>query len=138
VGGYFRFLDPIYRGDYPAVMRKNVGNRLPVFTPQELALLKGSLDFIGLNHYTSRWISSGHLPEDSLLSDNWQDQGLQAFGTRSLLLQILGSLVHEFETGLLFNYFLTRILLGAAVEQNGTQIGDQVHISSCLLINPRF
>nr|PNR45839.1 hypothetical protein PHYPA_015610 [Physcomitrium patens] len=70
------FLDPIYRGDYPAVMRTNVGNRLPEFTADELALLKGSLDFIGLNHYTSRFISSGSGPGNALTSDHWQDQGI--------------------------------------------------------------
>lgn len=43
------FLDPIFFGDYPASMREIVGSRLPVFTDEELAKVKGSLDFIGLN-----------------------------------------------------------------------------------------
>ncbi|CAM6127611.1 unnamed protein product [Calypogeia fissa] len=56
------FLDPLFFGDYPAVMRLNVGSRLPKFSADETALLKGSLDFIGLNHYTSRWATTGPGP----------------------------------------------------------------------------
>ena len=47
------FADPVYFGDYPQVMRTNVGDRLPRFTEEERALLKGSSDFFGLNHYTT-------------------------------------------------------------------------------------
>ncbi|XP_024372566.1 beta-glucosidase 42 isoform X3 [Physcomitrium patens] len=77
------FLDPIYRGDYPAIMRTHVGARLPVFTADEVALLKGSLDFIGLNHYSSRWISNGVRVENSLNSDNWNDQAIESSVTRN-------------------------------------------------------
>ncbi|KAG0611025.1 hypothetical protein M758_7G108700 [Ceratodon purpureus] len=59
-------LDPIYFGDYPAVMRKNVGDRLPVFTRDEIALLNGSVDFVGVNHYSSRFISDGFDPQSPL------------------------------------------------------------------------
>ncbi|XP_021718408.1 beta-glucosidase 6-like isoform X2 [Chenopodium quinoa] len=47
------FLDPLMFGDYPASMRQRVGDRLPKFTAAESALLKGSLDFVGINHYTT-------------------------------------------------------------------------------------
>ncbi|XP_021867248.2 beta-glucosidase 40 isoform X1 [Spinacia oleracea] len=47
------FLDPLMFGDYPSSMRQRVGNRLPIFTARESALLKGSLDFVGINHYTT-------------------------------------------------------------------------------------
>ncbi|MDQ8184684.1 GH1 family beta-glucosidase [Pelagicoccus sp. SDUM812002] len=47
------FADPVYFGDYPAVMRERVGDRLPQFTAEDAALLKGSSDFFGLNHYTT-------------------------------------------------------------------------------------
>ena len=33
--------------------------KLPVFTDDELALLKGSLDFVGVNQYSSRYIAHG-------------------------------------------------------------------------------
>lgn len=47
------FADPIYFGDYPASMRATCGARLPTFTPEEAALLKGSNDFFGLNSYST-------------------------------------------------------------------------------------
>lgn len=47
------FLNPLMFGDYPSSMRNRVGNRLPKFTSSEAALLKGSLDFVGINHYTT-------------------------------------------------------------------------------------
>lgn len=48
-----RFLDPLMFGDYPSSMRSRVGSRLPVFTGSQSALVKGSLDFVGINHYTT-------------------------------------------------------------------------------------
>ncbi|KAM5552531.1 hypothetical protein ABKV19_027070 [Rosa sericea] len=47
------FADPIFHGDYPKVMRSLVGNRLPKFTEAESKQIKGSLDFLGLNYYTT-------------------------------------------------------------------------------------
>jgi len=49
------FLDPVFAGDYPESMRKAVGSRLPEFTTEEKAYLKGSVDYIAINHYTSRY-----------------------------------------------------------------------------------
>ena len=47
------FADPIYRGEYPEVMRKRVADRLPHFSDRDKALLVNSTDFFGLNHYTT-------------------------------------------------------------------------------------
>jgi beta-glucosidase len=49
------FADPIYFGDYPAVMRERVGDRLPHFGDRDRSLLKNSVDFFGLNHYTTMY-----------------------------------------------------------------------------------
>ena len=49
------FADPIYKGDYPAVMKQRLGNLLPAFTDEEKKLVKGSSDFFGLNHYTTMY-----------------------------------------------------------------------------------
>ncbi len=51
------FADPIYKGDYPKVMRELVGDRLPQFTEEDRKLIKGSSDFFGLNHYTTMYAS---------------------------------------------------------------------------------
>jgi beta-galactosidase len=47
------FADPVYKGDYPASMKERLGDRLPTFTTEEKAMIKGSSDFFGLNHYTT-------------------------------------------------------------------------------------
>ena len=49
--------DPIFgaAGDYPAAMRELVGDALPVFTAEQKALIQGSADFYGLNHYGTGW-----------------------------------------------------------------------------------
>ncbi|MEO0526283.1 MAG: GH1 family beta-glucosidase [Bacteroidota bacterium] len=47
------FTDPIYFGDYPAVMRERLGDRLPQFSAEDQEMLIGSSDFFGLNHYST-------------------------------------------------------------------------------------
>lgn len=58
------FLDPIFCGDYPATMRQRLGDRLPKFSEADKELLRKSLDFVGLNHYTSRFIAHSDKPEE--------------------------------------------------------------------------
>ena len=55
---YGWFTDPVVFGDYPAVMRERLGARLPHFSPEDQARLKGSVDFLGLNHYTTHFASA--------------------------------------------------------------------------------
>lgn len=57
--------DPIWLGDYPQSMKDSLGSLLPAFTDSEKKLLKGSYDFFGLNHYTSRYISSAPITRDN-------------------------------------------------------------------------
>lgn len=44
---------PIYKRDYPELMRYRIGERIQPFTEAELDLLEGSADFFGINYYTS-------------------------------------------------------------------------------------
>ncbi|KAJ3182317.1 hypothetical protein HDU87_008479 [Geranomyces variabilis] len=52
------FAAPIWLGDYPEVMRRELGDLLPAFTAQELNDLKGSADFLAFDAYTSQWASA--------------------------------------------------------------------------------
>ncbi|KAF7822748.1 beta-glucosidase 18-like protein [Senna tora] len=46
-------LDPLVFGEYPTEMRHILGNQLPSFSDKEKSLIKGSLDFLGINHYST-------------------------------------------------------------------------------------
>ncbi|XP_052623528.1 LOW QUALITY PROTEIN: beta-glucosidase 18 [Lactuca sativa] len=48
-----RVLDPLIYGDYPQEMHEYLGNQLPKFSIHEKYILKNSIDFIGINHYSS-------------------------------------------------------------------------------------
>jgi beta-glucosidase len=52
-------------------MRKQLGNRLPEFTPEEIALVKGSNDFYGMNHYCANYIKhkEGEADPDDFLGN---------------------------------------------------------------------
>ncbi|KUI65446.1 Beta-glucosidase 1B [Cytospora mali] len=65
------FADPIYFGRYPDSMRRQLGDRLPEWTDEEVALVKGSNDFYGMNHYTANYIrhKTGTPPEDDFLGN---------------------------------------------------------------------
>ncbi|KAK7137503.1 hypothetical protein R3I94_013222 [Phoxinus phoxinus] len=86
-----RFLDPVFEGR---------GNALIGFTDDEREELKGALDFIALNHFTTHLVSPLHNPNPptpqnqdhrfSLMSDpNWQvsqrGQALVPWGLRRVL-----------------------------------------------------
>jgi beta-glucosidase len=71
-----RFSDPLFFGDYPTTMRLRVGKRLPRFTTSEADLEKGSLDFVGINHYTTFYTKEDHSTIIKyLLNDTLTDSG---------------------------------------------------------------
>lgn len=57
------FADPIYLGHYPASMKEMLGSRLPTFTRDELALVKDSSEFYGMNTYTTNMTRVGGTDE---------------------------------------------------------------------------
>ncbi|KAJ8898626.1 hypothetical protein K2173_004239 [Erythroxylum novogranatense] len=48
---------PLVFGNYPDIMKKLVGSRLPSFSPDESKLVKGSIDFLGFIHYGGFYIN---------------------------------------------------------------------------------
>ena len=61
------FADPVFQGKYPDIMVDLVGDRLPSFTVKEKERLKNSIDYIGINHYTSVYVTKGVNPDLSML-----------------------------------------------------------------------
>ncbi|KAJ4969590.1 hypothetical protein NE237_002689 [Protea cynaroides] len=49
------FMSPLTYGYYPRTMRTLVGDRLPEFSKNQSLMVKGSLDFLGLNYYTANY-----------------------------------------------------------------------------------
>ncbi|EOX96757.1 Vicianin hydrolase, putative [Theobroma cacao] len=52
------FVRPITFGDYPKSMRSAVGSRLPKFSEAQSKMLKGSLDFLGVNYCTTNYVEN--------------------------------------------------------------------------------
>ncbi|KAL0725268.1 hypothetical protein Bca4012_039867 [Brassica carinata] len=72
-------LEPLVFGDYPDVMKRVVGSRLPVFTEEESEQVKGSSDFVGVIHYTTLYVTESR-PTPSILPSNQEfstDMGVQ-------------------------------------------------------------
>ena len=65
------FVSPLVFGDYPDVIKES----LPVFSDQEKQLLKGSLDFFALNHYTSYRVTLSNnfepMPDSIPTASSW-------------------------------------------------------------------
>ncbi|XP_055011909.1 LOW QUALITY PROTEIN: lactase-like b [Boleophthalmus pectinirostris] len=66
------FATPLFHGDYPQVMKDFIGrrsvqeglgsSRLPTFSPQEKSYIKGTCDFLGVGHFTTRYVTHKNHP----------------------------------------------------------------------------
>ncbi|KAI0942829.1 Beta-glucosidase 1B [Taiwanofungus camphoratus] len=57
--GIYAMKDPIYLGQYPEYLKAMLGDRLPVFTREELMVVKDSSEFYGMNTYTTNLCKAG-------------------------------------------------------------------------------
>ncbi|XP_024012822.1 beta-glucosidase 10 isoform X1 [Eutrema salsugineum] len=62
-------LKPLVYGEYPDVMKKTLGSRLPVFSEEETEQVKGSSDFFGIIHYMTVYVTNSK-PSPSLPPSN--------------------------------------------------------------------
>ncbi|WWD18288.1 hypothetical protein CI109_102738 [Kwoniella shandongensis] len=51
------YADPIFYGRFPDSLMEYYGEHAPSFTEEEWKLVKGSTDFLGLNHYGTSWVT---------------------------------------------------------------------------------
>ncbi|XP_039113976.1 beta-glucosidase 25 isoform X2 [Dioscorea cayenensis subsp. rotundata] len=71
------FLEPLLFGQYPRSMQDLVGSRLPTFTAEMSKLLAGSLDFLGINHYTTLYARNDRTRIwKRILDDAYTDAGV--------------------------------------------------------------
>lgn len=47
-------------------MQEIVGERLPKFTREEVKMVKGSIDFVGINHYTTYYVYDPHKTKQNI------------------------------------------------------------------------
>lgn len=69
-----RHLDSTMFGDYPQRMKDVVGHRLPRFSREQMAKLKNSADFVGINYYSSRFSNYVEKPDPS--KPSWMQDAL--------------------------------------------------------------
>ncbi|KAL9295891.1 putative beta-glucosidase [Arabidopsis thaliana] len=55
-------LKPLVVGDYPDIMKRTLGSRLPVFSEEESKQVKGSSDFVGVVHYNTFYVTNRPAP----------------------------------------------------------------------------
>ncbi|KAJ9174419.1 hypothetical protein P3X46_013064 [Hevea brasiliensis] len=73
------FANPVTYGDYPQVMKSLVGDRLPKFTKEQSDLLKGSLDFLGVNYYTTNYVANN--PAANNVNQSWSSDSQTILST---------------------------------------------------------
>eukprot|EP00980_Cylindrotheca_fusiformis_P003968 scaffold874_cov126-Cylindrotheca_fusiformis.AAC.1 len=74
---YAWLTDPFFFGDYPSQMKERLGDRLPSFSAQERVELIGSLDFMGLNHYSTMYAQEPKsAKENSEFDGYWSDMNV--------------------------------------------------------------
>ncbi|CAI0414991.1 unnamed protein product [Linum tenue] len=71
------FMDPLATGNYPRSMRAIMKKQLPKFSKEESKMLKGSFDFVGLNYYTTFYVSNAP-PSNPLFSSSTTDSRTNA------------------------------------------------------------
>ncbi|XP_010910029.1 beta-glucosidase 25 isoform X2 [Elaeis guineensis] len=64
------FLDPLIFGHYPRSMQNIVGSRLPNITSKMSKSLAGTLDFVGINHYTTLYVRNDRIRIWNLVLDD--------------------------------------------------------------------
>jgi beta-glucosidase len=74
-----RVLNPLVFGEYPQVMKKNAGSRIPTFTSAESSKVKGSFDFIGLNYYYTLYAKDNSAALDIQNRDYLADSAILTF-----------------------------------------------------------
>lgn len=67
-------------GVYPDIVKKNAGSRLPAFTNQESRQVKGSFDFLGVNHYMSIQVKDDSASLKSEYRDYLADMAVEMMG----------------------------------------------------------
>ncbi|KAK1281370.1 Beta-glucosidase 22 [Acorus gramineus] len=73
-------INPLVFGAYPEIMKKRAGSRIPSFTNLQSEQLIESFDFIGINYYTSVYVTDDIDPSETALRDYNKDMSVKMAG----------------------------------------------------------
>lgn len=93
-------MNPLVFGDYPDIVKKNAGKRIPAFTRYESMQVKGSFDFIGVNHYATLYVVDNSSSLEFNGRDVMADMAIKIMSMNSLVTQIFFCLFLLFESSL--------------------------------------
>ncbi|KAF8067878.1 beta-glucosidase 1A [Lyophyllum atratum] len=123
--------DPIYKGHYPAYLVSSLGDRLPKFTPEEVAVVHGSSDFFGLNTYTSNLVQLGGGDEfngkvkTGFVRPDGTQLGTQGQEIRTILYTLVPALTYPPGFRALLNYLWKTYKKPVYVTENGFAVKDE-------------
>ena len=73
------YLDPLFKGCYPADVLAHLGEDAPVFTEEDMAMIAQPLDFLGVNYYTRNFSSTGNPWDVSSTGNEDTDMGWEVY-----------------------------------------------------------
>jgi beta-glucosidase len=84
------YMDPLFKGTYPADVWEDLGQDAPLVQPGDMALIQRPLDFIGVNYYTRNFSSSGNPWDVKANAKRVTDMGWEVFpqGLTELLVRL--------------------------------------------------
>lgn len=114
-------------GEYPKTMQNIVGERLPKFSKEEVKIVKGAFDFIGVNQYTAYYMYDPHQPKSNNLGyqQDW-NVGFACMNLFSPLLSVLIEFVNNFSYVSIVDVAQLMIFYFFADERHGVPIGPRV------------
>lgn len=84
-------MHPIVYGEYPKTMQAILGHRLPKFTNKEFKMVKGSMDFVGVNQYTAYYMYDAHQGKPKVLG--YQQDWNASFACKTLSSPLLKKII---------------------------------------------
>lgn len=121
VFNFHRFIHPLVYGEYPRTMQNIVGNRLPKFTKKEVEIVKGSIDFVGINQYTTYYMYDPHQSKPKV--PGYQMDWNAGFACK-IILHYLSIFLNIFSVN--FHDWRWFFLLNIEDAKNGAPIGPRV------------
>ena len=73
------YMDPIFRGQYPADILEHLGANAPKVETGDLDLIHQPLDFLGINFYTRSFISTQTPPKPAPGKQGFTDMGWEIY-----------------------------------------------------------